>query len=166
MRALTDRPPHRINLPADEPNWGGCPPLCPRGTPSLLRPTEIAAFPFVPRHGEQCHRGDSSSSRWLRWPSRAPLYSSRNPGALWASRASSPQATTGVALPRIAIQRIGHLPPPPHRQRGSVSPDSPVHAPHVTPSPLVLEAKTPVHMGHWLASGSHAVALALGAATT
>jgi hypothetical protein len=30
------------------------------------RPTEIAAFPFVPRRGEQCHSGDSSSIHRLR----------------------------------------------------------------------------------------------------
>jgi hypothetical protein len=47
-RALIDRPPHRINLLADEPDQGGCPPPAPQATPTPLGPAEIAAFPFVP----------------------------------------------------------------------------------------------------------------------
>jgi hypothetical protein len=35
-----------------------------------------------------------------------------------------------------------------------VSPDSPVHALRVTPSPQVLEVKTSLHLGHLLTGGS------------
>jgi hypothetical protein len=41
---------------------------------------------------------------------------------------SSPQVMTGSALPCVALRRTGRLLPPPHRQRVSVSPDSPAHA--------------------------------------
>jgi hypothetical protein len=51
------------------------------------------------------------------------------------------------------------------RQHASMSPDSPVHAQRVTPSPLVLEVKTSPHLGHWLTGGSRAAASALGAVT-
>jgi hypothetical protein len=46
-----------------------------------------------------------------------------------------------------------------------MSPNSLVHAPQVTPSPLVLEAKTSLHLSHRLGGGSRAAASALGAVT-
>jgi hypothetical protein len=44
-------------------------------------------------------------------------------------------------------------------------PYHPVHAQRVTPSQLVLEAKTSLHLGHQLTGGSRITAMALGAVT-
>jgi hypothetical protein len=69
--------------------------------------------------------------------------------------------------PHRHLERCHHHPnPPPHRCRAtSVSPDSPVHAQRVTPSPLVLEAKTSPRLSPRITGGSRVALLTLGTMT-
>jgi hypothetical protein len=144
-RALADRPPHRTNLPIDEPDLGGCPPPCPRATPSPLGPTETTTFPIVPHRGEQCHCGGffiDSSALVTPWP---PSLLLKKPWCVASLTDLFFSAGDHRSCPAARCHST-HRPPPPPRwcHATSVRPITPPLAWRMLRGPLLLVPTTSV----------------------
>jgi hypothetical protein len=118
------------------------------------RRRELHGCQLFPHRDEQCNCGI-----YLSIPQGTPVRCETHGPFLLHRRPPELPCRASLSTAPIAFRRH------PRRQRASLSPDSPVHAQRVVPSSLVLGAKTPPHLGHRLAGGSHAAVSPLGTVT-